>query len=265
MLIKKYKSTWVRVINPTQHEIEALQKEYKFHDTIAEELSNTSARAHVEAHPSYLYLVYHLPLYNNKEQTSRRGEVDVIITKNTVITVEYQHLAPYDRIQEHMENEKEYHNRILAKDGAHLFYYLMETLLVYQLHETSHIQEQLQDIDVNLSSPQEKLLAAKILYTKRNLINYYILTKSQSDIFHSLEQKGGEFFGKKSQKYWIDLEGGFVKILRTIQNYKDALDSFDSTAAQLLRIQTLHQLKLLVWVGSIAVIGLVLILLHMFV
>jgi magnesium transporter len=265
MLIKKHKSTWVRVINPTQHEIEALQKEYKLHDTIAQELLDVSARAHVEAHPSYLYLVYHLPLYNNKEQISRRGEVDVILTKDTVITVEYQHLAPYDRIQEHMEQDKKYHNAVLGKNSAHLFYYLMEALLVHQLHELSHVHEKIEDIDKGLLHPQETILSAKILYAKRDLINYYVLVKSQTDIFHSLEQIGAAFFGNASSVYWSDLEGAFLKVLRLAQNYKEVLESFDATVSQLLRIQQLKYAKWLVYVGGIAVVGLVLILIHMFV
>lgn len=67
----KGKITWLDFLNPSETEIEKLQKEYRLHDVIAEELGGPSARARAEVIDDYIYLVYYFPAYNERTKTSK--------------------------------------------------------------------------------------------------------------------------------------------------------------------------------------------------
>src|SRR5688572_9401428 len=81
---------WLNFHKPTKKEIEALGKEFGFHEVILDEIQGPSARSRVESYDNYLFLVYYFPVYDPQEQTSHRAEVDFLITKNTIITTHYQ-------------------------------------------------------------------------------------------------------------------------------------------------------------------------------
>ena len=71
MTIIKGKTTWVDVQKPNKKDIEYLRKTYKFHPIILDELLQPSARARVERYDNYLFMVYHLPVYDHAQALDR--------------------------------------------------------------------------------------------------------------------------------------------------------------------------------------------------
>src|ERR1700679_3524887 len=81
---------WIDVQKPNGKDIAWLKEKFKLHPVIVDELNGPSARARVEQHDDYLYFVYYFPLYDKKEKTSARTEIDFIVTKNAVATIHYE-------------------------------------------------------------------------------------------------------------------------------------------------------------------------------
>jgi magnesium transporter len=237
MIIKKGKVNWINLIRPNEKELAALKKEFGIHPIIIEELSQQSARSKVEIYGNYMYIVYHLPVYDSKERVSRRGEVDFLVIKNTVITVTYEPLEPIQMLEEKIEENEHYKERLLSADTTRLFYYLMESCLLFSLRQLRHIDEKVEDIRNNLFQNKEKSLLEKISYVKRDLLSYYLITKSQTSIFNSLNKVGPDFFGGHTKVYFSDLEGDFLKVMQSCENYKETIESFEHTNTQMLTIR----------------------------
>jgi magnesium transporter len=92
------KVQWLDFENPSERDIELLRTKFGFHEVILNEIKDPSARSHVEVYDDYLYLIYYFPIYNAKEETSRRAEVDFLITKNALITIHYEPLEALQAI-----------------------------------------------------------------------------------------------------------------------------------------------------------------------
>ena len=90
-MLKKYKINdtfyWIKITAPAKHEIRETARDLKLHQLIAHELLEPSNRSVVENYDGRIFLVYHLPIWNDVEKTSRRGEIDVVVTEDTVLTV----------------------------------------------------------------------------------------------------------------------------------------------------------------------------------
>lgn len=237
MLIKKGKVNWINLIRPSEKELLALKKEFGIHPIIIEELSQQSARSKVEIYGNYMFIVYHMPVYDSKERVSRRGEVDFLIIKNTVITVTYEPLEPIQMLEDKIEENQHYKERLLGADTARLFYYLMEACLLFSLRQLRHVDEKVEDVRNNLFQDKEKTLLEKISYLKRDLLSYYLITKSQTSIFNSLNKVGPDFFGGHTKVYFSDLEGDFLKVMQSCENYKETIESFERTNTQMLTIR----------------------------
>lgn len=237
MIIKKGKTAWINLINPSEKELASLKKEYDIHPIIIDELRGVSARSKVEIYDNYMFIVYHLPVFDAQEKLSRKGEIDFLITKNSVISISYQGLEPMEMIEKKIEADENYKERILGGDPVRLFYYLVESCLIYSLRQLRHIDEKIEDVRNRIFGDKEGGLLEKISYVKRDLLSYYLITKSQASIFNSLNKVGPDFFGEKTKVYFSDLEGDFLKVIQSCENYKETIEAFESTNTQLLSIR----------------------------
>ncbi len=236
MIIKKGKVNWINLVRPNSKELEALKKEFDIHPIIIEELSQPSARSKVEIYGNYMFIVYQLPVYDSLEKVSRKNEIDFLVIKNTVITVTYDTLEPIQIIENKIEENENYKDRLLSGDSSRLIYYLMESCLLFSLRQLRHIDEKIEDIRNNLFQNKERELLEKISYVKRDLLSYHLITKSQTSIFNSLNKIGTDYFGENSKVYFSDLEGDFLKVVQSCENYKETIESFEQTNTQMLTI-----------------------------
>src|SRR3989344_7137619 len=99
----KGKIEWIDIVKPTRQDIDALLRIHHFHPVTLDELLQYSERSRAERIDDYLYLTYHLPLYEPDLRTSRRGEIDFLITKDSVVTVNYEDLTPLSSFKHLLE------------------------------------------------------------------------------------------------------------------------------------------------------------------
>ncbi len=237
MVIRKGKINWIHLVRPTKGELEALKKEFDIHPIIIEELGDISARSKVEVYDQYLFAVLHMPIYDGMERVSRRGEIDFIVTKKCIITVQYETLEPIDIIERKLEENESYKARLLNESSSRLLYYLIEACLIFSMRQLRHIDEKIEHVRNDIFSGREKELLENISYIKRDLLSYRLIIKSQTGLFSSLQKYGPGFFGKDTEIYLSDLEGDFLKIVQQCENYKETIEAFENTNTQLLTIR----------------------------
>lgn len=231
----KGKITWLDFQNPTENEIKKIQKEYKIHDIIARELSEPSARSRVEILDGYLYLIYYFPSYNTKEQTSKRSEIDFIITKNTVITVHYDKIEPLSSLK-NKENFRE-------KNTFDLTYKIISELLVFQDRQLRHIREKVEEISDILFKNKERKALEEISLIKRDISEYRIIARHQNHLLTSFTHQSKRFFGEIDEVYSADLIGDHLKIVNQLEDYRLAIADFEDTNNQLMNIKINESMK----------------------
>ncbi|MBU6141988.1 hypothetical protein KGO95_02625 [Patescibacteria group bacterium] len=238
MRIIKGKFTWIDVQNPTKKDIEFIRKQHKFHPIILDELLHTSARSRVEPYEKYLYLTYHLPIYDKNIKSSRKGEVDFLITKDKIITVHYEDLEPLNNFWRRLSNDPHFKDRALGEDTGRLLYYLIEEILFFSQRQLRHIEENVSQLTKDLFQGEERKLLEEISYLKRDILDYSIISKPQEIILESLREVGGKFWNEQIKIYFSDLAGDHLKIMQLLDNFKETVDALEQTNAQLLDAKT---------------------------
>lgn len=240
MTITKGKTTWVDILRPNKKDIDFLRKTYKFHPIILEELREPSARSRVERYDGYLFMVYHLPAYDPAQKTSRRAEIDMLITKNALVTVRYENLEPVENLNRAINNNPHFKKRVLGDDSARLLYELIEEIIGFSLRQLRHVQDKVEAIGKNLFKGQERELLERISYVKRDILEYRIIARPQETLLESLESAGGAFWGERHGIYFADLSGDYLKVIHALENYREAIESFETTNGQLLDSKMSH-------------------------
>lgn len=232
MHITKGKADWIDILNPTQEDLGWLKEKFNIHDIILEELKEPSGRSKVEAYDHYLFLVYYFPIYDEKEQSSRRAEIDFIITRHQVITVHYETIEPFSTIDINT-----------AENSLELMHIIMSALLIFEERQLKHVQDKIEEVGGKLFKGREKEILRKISRLKRDISEYRITIRHQEPLLDSLLLRGLEFWGPDSKVYLNDLIGTNQKIENQIQNYRETANDFEDTNNQLMSLKINNVMK----------------------
>ncbi len=236
-IIKNKTITWIDISKPTKQDIEFVVKQHKFHPIILDELLHLSARSRVEKYDQYLFLTYHLPVYDPILKTSRKAEVDFLITKNKVISVHYEELEPINNFIRNLTNNPGFKETAMTNTGR-LMYSLIEEIINFSMRQLRHIEENITSLTQELFTGKEDAMLRKISYVKRDLLNYRIISRPQEILLNSFKHAGINFWGNDIAVYLSDLVGDHLKVIQHLENYQETIESLEETNAQLLDAKT---------------------------
>ena len=233
------KTAWVDVIKPNEADIAALKKLHGFHPIILDELLHPSPRIRIEHFDSYLFIVYHLPEYNPELKTSRRTELDFLVTKDKIITIHYENIPELNTLFDQLAGDEAQRKTMLGGDSLLLLYEIFERAIAFSLRQLRHIEERVSFVGQEIfNSKENEELLKKISYIKRDILDYRLITHPQEKFFAQLQEIGHQFWGPKSKVYLSDLVNENLPVHRNVDNYFQVIESFETTNAQLLDAET---------------------------
>lgn len=235
--------TWYDIHKPNEEDIAKLADIHDIHPIILDELMHPSSRTRVERYDDYLFMVYQFPEYDPVTKTSRRSEVDFIVTKNKIITVHYETVKQLDALFDTLGKDQKQRMRVLSGDSLLGVYYIFERAIAFSLRQLHHIEESVATVAQEIFSGKAEALLKDISYIKRNIIDYRLITHSQEKFFVSLRDIGLSFWGKKSDVYMSDLVNDNQPVHRNLANYFETIESLETTNAQLLDAETNRVMK----------------------
>jgi magnesium transporter len=236
-IIKNKNITWIDIAKPTKQDIEFVAKQHKFHPIILDELLHVSAHSRVEIYDQYLYLTYHLPIYDSVMKTSRKAEIDCLITKNKIITVHYEELEPINNFTRNLTNNLHFKETSMDNTGK-LLYSIIEEIINFSMRQLRHIEENVTSLTQELFTGKEEAMLRKISYVKRDLLDYRIISRPQEILLKSLKETSIKFWGEGIVVYLSDLVGDHLKVIQHLENYQQTIESLEETNAQLLNAKT---------------------------
>jgi magnesium transporter len=236
-IVKNKNITWIDIAKPTKQDIEFVMKQHKFHPIILDELLHLSARSRVEKYDQYLFLTYHLPVYDSLIKTSRKAEIDFLITKNKVITVHYEELEPINNFIRNITNNPNFKEAAMTNTGR-VMYFLIEEIINFSMRQLRHIEENITSLTQELFTGKEDAMLRKISYIKRDVLDYRIISRPQEILLNSFKETGKKFWGDDMQIYLSDLVGDHLKVAQHMESYQETIESLEETNAQLLDAKT---------------------------
>ncbi len=236
---------WTKITAPVKGEIREVAKELRLHPLIARELLEPSNRSAVERYDHHLFLVYHLPIWNDAEKTSRKGEIDIVITNDTIVTVTYEELEPIERFERGLSKKSEEE----IQSTAHLLYHIIHEINEFSLHELRHIEHKVDEIGRRLFKEEDKKLMEDVSYVKRDLLNFTIIAAPQKTILESLVNAGPEFWGHEYRVYFSGLHGDFLRLHFLLENLRATVESYSETVSQIFNFKAAQVMRRITILG----------------
>ena len=224
----KGKIRWINIIQPSKEDINYLKNFHSFHPLVLRELETYSQRNRAEIYNDYIFVVTHFPIWDSGKQISVPWEMDILLSKNFLITISYDPLT--EAFQELLEKiysrnfEEEY-----LQDTAKLLYFILEHFLIFAMRQVAHIQEKLQKIENSIFQGKHQEVIPMLSFVKRDILNFRRILRYLKEDLSSLGRQGPRLLGEETAPYFQDLIGDGLRVENIIENFKDTIESLEKT------------------------------------
>jgi len=179
-------------------------------------------------------MILYYPVYDREKKETVSRELDIIVTKNTVITSHFQNILPLQRLFTSCKVNPKLRKFYLEKGAGHLLFHILDIFWRYCLIKLERIEKSVDRIEREIFQEKEKEMVREISYVKTDIISFWRIIEPQREILQSLLKEGGSFFGKELIPYFSDLFGTFRKVWNTLRTQKETILALEDTNQSLL-------------------------------
>ncbi|MDO8240960.1 MAG: magnesium transporter CorA family protein [Candidatus Moranbacteria bacterium] len=232
--IKSTKFNWVDIQEPNADDILKVQKKYNLHPLVIEEFSTPTLRPKAAEYDNSLFLTIHVPLFDNNLKTTFPGELDIVITENTLITAHDVEIWQLSEFFDNIRKDKTKRDKYMSESPAKLLYFIIEMLLESCFPKLDHITRKLDYIETQIFSGYEKDMVLEISIVKRDILNFRRTLKPQRSVIESLLQSNYKLIDRDLKLYFQELIGTNIRVWNSLESTKETIESLEATNNSLL-------------------------------
>lgn len=232
--IKFKRITWLDFENPTQDDVLYLQENFDIHPTAIEEFVTPTYRPKATQYKNCIFLTIHIPLFDAQSRTTYPGELDIVLTKDHLITGHNKDIYQLDNFFNILEKSEGKRRIYMSKTPADLLYAILEMLIESCFPRIDHIHEKLLNIEEQVFNGKEKEMVFEISIVKRDILNFRRTLKPQRHIIESLVQMNSILINQDLKPYFQDLVGTNIRLWNALESNKETIESMEETNNSLL-------------------------------
>ncbi|MDD5083444.1 MAG: magnesium transporter CorA family protein [Candidatus Moranbacteria bacterium] len=226
--------SWVDFEEPSHDDILYLHEHFNIHPLAIEEFFTPTYQPKIVNYDNCLFLSIHIPLFDVENRTTYSGELDMIITKDHLITAHRHRIYQLEKFFHDISTSEGKRRLHLTKTPAHLLYTVLNILLESCFPRLDHISKNLDHIEDQVFAEKEKEMVLEISIVKRDILNFRRAVKPQRAIIESILQKENTLIPSDLKPYFQDLIGTNIRIWNILENNKEIIESLEETNNSLL-------------------------------
>jgi magnesium transporter len=226
--------TWIDFTDPSADDTLYLQENFDIHPLAIEEFVTPTYRPKATQYSNCLFLTIHIPLFNEKTRTTYPGELDIVLTKDHLITGHSKGIFYLEKFFRSLQESEGKRRLYMDKTPSHLLYKIIEMLLDSLFPSLDHIHEKLNQIEEQVFNGKEKEMVFEISVIKRDILNFRRTLKPQRHIIESLTQMKSCFIDPELIPYFQDLIGTNIRLWNALDSNKETIESLEETNNSLL-------------------------------
>ena len=244
-IVKDNGLTWIDFKNPSPEDIDYLKEHFDIHPLIIEEFLTPTYQSKAVIYDHCVYLSVHTPLFDVAKRTTYPGELDIILTRDHLITGHRYSIYPLEHLFHQLSQSEGKRRAHLSETPAHLLYRILEDLLNSCFPRLDHISEKLASIEEQVFTDHEKEMVREISIVKRDILNFRRTLKPQRSVLESLTTRENPLITPDLSPYFQDLIGTNIRIWNILENDKETIESLEETNNSLLSNKLNSTMKIL--------------------
>jgi magnesium transporter len=232
--LKFNKISWIDFPNPSADDVIYLQENFDVHPLAIEEFVTQTIRPRATQYNNCLFLTVHIPLFDTRTRTTYPGELDIVLTKDQLITGHQEDIYQLTEFFNKLSESEGKRRLYMSKTPAHLLHTVLSLLLESCFPKLDHVHEKLLEIEEQVFNGNEKEMVFEISVVKRDILNFRRTLKPQRSILESLAQKNTPFISNDLGPYFQDLIGTNIRLWNSLESNKETIESLEETNNSLL-------------------------------
>lgn len=233
-IVKSKHLVWLDFEDPKQTDIMFIQENFDIHPLAIEELMTPTYHPKVVQYDGCLFLSIHIPLFDTVSRTTYPGELDIILTRDALITSHKSAIYQLTGLLRELNESRTKREEFFSKTPAHLLYHILDVLLNSCFPRLHHVMEKLDHIEEEVFAGHEKEMVIEISIVKRDILNFRRTLKPQRSILDSLAQKEHPFIPFELKLYFQDMIGTNIRIWNILESAKETIEALEATNNSLL-------------------------------
>jgi magnesium transporter len=217
--------TWVDIVQPTEEAKRYLADNYHFHPMDLDDSLSLRQLSKVEEYPQYLFVIFHLPVYDKVTRISTRRQWCAFVGDRYLITLRPGALKSLDELFRECELNEEARKEYFSYGSGYLLYQILDRALDAYFPVLDKIMSLIDDIEDNVFN--EKIEAAEELSVlRRDIITQRRVMFPTRATLVELEKKLKRFSKVDLTIYYSDLMDHMNKICETLDESTDIIEVF---------------------------------------
>ncbi|HEB01448.1 MAG TPA: hypothetical protein ENI16_00430, partial [Candidatus Portnoybacteria bacterium] len=213
-------------------------------------------RPKVETYEDYLFVVLHFPVFIKKTGRTSSGELDILITKDTLIT---SHRGVFPQLKKFFEDchlHSQTRKQFMNQTTSHLLYHLLDRMIDSRLPMLDQIAEKIDQIEDQVFKGEEREMVSEISMIKRDILHFRKAIKPQRAVLENLSRGFLEVFPHfkefRNLKFLvIEVIGSEIEVWNVLENHKETIEAIEKTNDALLSYKISDIVKILTVISFI--------------
>ena len=244
-VIKSKNLTWIDINEPSEEDLEFLSKNFHLHPLVLNELLPPLDHPKIENFDDYLFIVLFYPSFNKITGATVPLELDIIVSKDYIITSHYKDIVPVKAIFNKCNLYEEHREEYTSDGSGELLYRIIKQILSAYFPKLSNMKKRLMELEEAVYQKRHNYSVNLVSLTKRDIIGFQSIIEPQKLVLENLAKESKEFFPKKLLPYFNNLINLYNRVINTLDAHSKTLSALDSTNQSLLTTRTNEIIKLL--------------------
>ena len=243
--IKTKQLKWIDINKPTDLDIEYLRKNFNFSPAVLKEYLPPLKRPKVDEYPNYLFIVLHFPVFEKKTRETFSTELDILLTKDTIITSHSGKLPQLRKFFDDCNIHDQLRERYLEKGTGFLLFQILDKMIDSRLPMLDHIAENIDRIEYEVFQGNEREMISEISIVKKDIIDFRKTIKPQKVVLETLDKIISKFCKTNLKIYSQEVIGSNIRVWNTLENHKEMIEAIEKTNESLFYYKFNETLKIL--------------------
>ncbi len=236
---------WIDINNPSEKELTALRRNYKFHHLDIEDCLSPTQRPKIDDYDDYLFIVLHVPQRRRRNLHLETDELNIFIGQNFVITLHEENTI-LKKVFEKCKTKKKEKDAYMGKGSGYLLYLIIDSLFESGLPLLDDLSKQLDEMEKEVFHKDYSRDRLKdILLLKKDIINFRRIIMPQRAIIAQLEHKNKKFLPENLDVYFDDIVDQIEKMWNNLENLQELVASLQETNESIISHNTNNVIKIL--------------------
>ncbi len=220
---------WLHIEHPGAPEMEALAREFEFHELDYEDVLSRRQRPKVDEYAGYLFVVLHFPRYDKAAGRLGTAELDVFVGPDFLVTASSQPLRALGRVFHRCQADDAYRDELFDRGAGFVLYTVLSELFDYGFPILDKIGHKLDEIEDGIFEGRSKEMVRQISNAKQEIIAFRKIIGPELSTLRVLEAKTALRFTGDLEVYFDDVIDAGQRIWDILENYKEVVEALEDT------------------------------------